>query len=179
MGSVAFHPIFELLEMFGIFEIRDRNLVRTPGPLHRLAVHELWPGPAFWCTEHDHRPTRSLRRVCRGTRCFLDLLYLCQDRIKRASQTLMHLGGDVAFREIWFIAVAADQVGQFLPADAREHGRICDLEPVEMKNRKNRTITCWIQKLIGVPTRRKRSRLRLTVADNARNDKIRVIECGA
>src|ERR1700722_10473414 len=84
MGPIALHPIFELLEMFGIFEIRDRNLVRTPGPFHRLAVDEFWPGPAFWRTEHDHRPTRSLRRVCRGTRRFLDPLYLRQDRIKRA-----------------------------------------------------------------------------------------------
>src|SRR5580704_16041337 len=81
---IALHPVFKLLEMFGIFEIRDRNLVCTPGPLHRLAIHELWPGPAFWRTEHDHGPTRPLHRLWRGTRRFLDLLYLCQDRIKRA-----------------------------------------------------------------------------------------------
>jgi hypothetical protein len=49
-----------------------------------------------------------------------------------------------------FIAVATEQVGQFLAADAGEHGRIGDLEPVEMNDRKNRTITRWIQKFIGV-----------------------------
>jgi len=91
----------------------------------------------------------------------------------------MHHGRDIAFHEMRFIAVTADKVGQFLPADAREHGRICDLEPVEMKDRKNRTITCWIQKLVRVPTRGKCPRLRLTVADNAGNDQIWVIECGA
>jgi hypothetical protein len=78
----------------------------------------------------------------------------------------MHYGRDIAFHKMRFIAVTADKVGQILPADAREHGRICDLEPVQMKDRKNRTITCWIQKLVGVPARGKCSRLRLAVADN-------------
>ena len=176
---VALHPIFELLEMFGIFEIRDRNLMRAPSPLHRLAVHEFWSGPAFWRAEHDHGPTRPLHRVRRGTRRLLDLVYLRKDRIKRAGQTLMHHGGNVAFHEMRFIAVTADQVGQFLAADAREHGRICDLEPVEMKDRKNRAVACWIQKLIGVPTRGKCARFRLAVADDAGDDQIRIVESGA
>ena len=121
--------------MLGILEVRDRNLMRTPSTLHRLAVHKLWPGPAFWRTEHNHRPTWPLRRVWRGTRRFLDLLYLRQDRIKCAGQSLMHHGRDIAFHKMRFIAVTADKVGQFLPADAREDRGICDLEPVEMKDR--------------------------------------------
>ena len=115
----------------------------------------------------------------RGTRRLLDLVNLRQDRIKRAGETLMHDGGNVAFDEMRFIAVAADQVGQFLAADAREHGRICDLEPVEMKDRKNRAITCRIQKLVGVPTGGKRAGFRLAVADDAGDDQIRIVESGA
>ena len=107
------------------------------------------------------------------------LVNLHNDLIKRASQTLMHHGWDGAFHEMRFIAVTADQVGQFPMADAGEHGRIGDLEPIEMKDRKNRTIPCRIQKLVGVPTRGKCSRFRLTVADDAGHDQTRIIECRA
>ena len=67
----------------------------------------------------------------------------------------MHDSGDVAFHKMRFVAVTPDQVGQFLAADAREYRRICDLEPVEMKDRKNRAIARGIEKLVGVPTRGK------------------------
>src|SRR6266478_7303340 len=163
--------------MFEVLEIRYRDLMRAPGPLHRLAVYELWPGPAFWRAEDDHGPTRPLHRIRRGTRRILDPVNLRYDRIKRAGQTLMHHGRDVAFHEKRFIAVTADQVGQFLVADAREHGRIGDLEPIEMKDRKNRAIARRIQKLVGVPTRGKCARFRLTVADDAGHDQIRIVEC--
>ena len=83
--------------------------------------------------------------------------------IKRAGQTLMHHGRDVAFNEMRFITVTADQVGQFPVADAGEHGRIGDLESVEMKDRKNRTITRGIQKLVRVPTCGQRTGFRLPV----------------
>src|SRR5665647_2095688 len=48
-----------------------------------------------------------------------------------------------------------------------------------MKDRKNRTITRRIQKLVGVPTRSKRAGLRLTVPDDAGHDQIRIVECRA
>jgi len=91
----------------------------------------------------------------------------------------MHHGRNVAFHKMRFVTVTADQVGQLLAADAREHGRICDLEPVEMKERKNRPITCRIQKLVGMPTRGKCTRLRLAVPDDAGDDQIRIVECRA
>src|ERR1700694_486608 len=56
---VAFHLILELLE------VRDWHLMRAPGPLHRVAVHELWPGPTFRRAEHDHGQTWPLHRVRR------------------------------------------------------------------------------------------------------------------
>ena len=77
------------------------------------------------------------------------------------------------------IAVTADQVGQFLAADAGEHRRIGDLEAVEMKDRKNRTVTRRIEKLVGVPARGQRARFRLAVADDAGDDQIRIVECRA
>src|SRR5580658_4248246 len=80
--AVALHPIFELLEMFGVLEIGKRDLMCAPSPLDRLAVHELWSGPAFWRAEHNHGPTRALLCPRRGTCHLLDFLNLHQDRIK-------------------------------------------------------------------------------------------------
>src|SRR6266436_9375856 len=60
---VALHPIFELLDVLRILEVRERHLMRAPSPLDWLAVHELWPGPAFWRAEDDHGPTRPLHRI--------------------------------------------------------------------------------------------------------------------
>src|SRR5271169_1737559 len=179
--SVAFHPIFELLDMFGILEVCDRYLVRAPGPLHRLAVHELWSGPAFWRVEHDHGPARTLHafRVTARPRLALNLANLLQNHIERTCETLVHQRWIIAFYEMRFVAVTADQVGQFLSADAGEHGRIGDLEPVEMKDRKNRTVTRRIEKLVGVPARGKCARFRFAVADNAGDDQIRIVESGA
>jgi hypothetical protein len=37
----------------------------------------------------------------------------------------------------------------------------------------------WIDELVRMPRRRQRSGLRLAVADNARDDKVRVVECRA
>ena len=67
---VALHPVFELLQMFGILEIRDRDLMRAPGSLDRLAVDEFRPGPAFGRAEDDHRPARPLHRLRRGRAAF-------------------------------------------------------------------------------------------------------------
>src|SRR5580693_5598034 len=77
------------------------------------------------------------------------------------------------------VTVTADQVGQFLAADAREHGRICDLETVEMQDRKNRAITCGIEKLIGVPARGQCAGFRLAIANHTGDDQIRIIERSA
>src|SRR5580704_17845294 len=112
MRPIAFHPAFELFDMLGILEVRDRDLMRAPGPLYRLPVDELGPRPAFWRPEHDHGPTRPNDGVRGGTRRSLDLVYLGYDCIERAGQSLMHLSRDVAFHEMRFIAVTADQVGQ-------------------------------------------------------------------
>src|ERR1700733_16043179 len=81
---IALHPVLELLEMFGVLEIGERDLMRAPGPLDRLAVHELWSGPAFWRAEHNHGPTWPLHRIRKGTCRLLDLVNFRQDRIKRA-----------------------------------------------------------------------------------------------
>src|ERR1700730_2663968 len=173
---IALHPIFELPEMFGILEIRDRHLMCAPGSFHRLAVDELRPGPAFWGTEHDHGPARSFHRFRSGPRHTLDLVNLRHYRIERPGQTLMYHGRYVAFHEMRLITVTTDQVGQFPAADAGEHGRIGYLESIEVKDWKNRAITRRVEKLVGVPARGERAGFRLAVADDTGDDQIRIVE---
>ena len=60
LRPVALHPVFELLQMFGVLEIGDRHLMRAPGALDRLAVDEFRAGPALGRAEDDHRPARAL-----------------------------------------------------------------------------------------------------------------------
>ena len=77
------------------------------------------------------------------------------------------------------VAVAAQQLGQFLAADASQHRRIGDLETIEMKDRKNRAIARRVQKLVGVPTGGQRAGFRLAIADDAGDDQIRIVEGSA
>ena len=178
LRPVALHPIFELLQMLGILEIGDRNLMCAPGALDRLAVDELRSGPALGRAEDDHRPARPLE-LCvsprtaphagsRESRSRID--------VERAGQTLMHQRRIVALDEMRLVAVAAHQVGQFLAADARQHRRVGDLEAVEMKDRKNRAVARGIEKFVGVPARGQRAGFRLAVADDAGDDQIRIVE---
>ena len=109
MRAVALHPVFELLEMFGVLEIGDRNLMRAPGPLDRLAVDEFRSRPALGRAEDDHGPARTLRASVspRDRAASLDLAYLRQNRIERSGETLMHDRRIVAFDEMRLVAVAA------------------------------------------------------------------------
>ena len=59
LGLVAPHPVFELPQMLGVLEVRDRHLMRAPGALDGLAVDDFRSGPAFRRAEDDHRPARA------------------------------------------------------------------------------------------------------------------------
>ena len=65
------------------------------------------------------------------------------------------------------VAVAAQQLRQFLPADAGQHRRVGDLEAVEMKDRKHRTVAGGVEEFIGVPTGGERAGFGLAIADDA------------
>ena len=77
------------------------------------------------------------------------------------------------------VAVAAQQLGQFLPADARQHRRVGDLEAVEMKDRKHRAVARGIEEFVGVPTGGERAGFRFAVADDAADDQVGIVEGGA
>ena len=139
--------------MFGLPEVGNRHLMGAPGSFHRQAVDEFRAGPAFERAEHDHRPagTRDDTGRTTGARNALNLADFRQDRIQRAGKGLVHHGGIGALHEMGLIAIAAQEVGQLLAADARQDGGIGDLEAVEMQDRKHGAIPRRIEKLVGVP----------------------------
>ena len=134
--------------------------MRAPSTFDGIAVDEFRSGPTLGRAEHDHGPARTFLafRLSARPRGALNLADLRENGIERTGQSLMHDRRIVAFDEMRVVAVAAHQLRQFLPADARQHRRIGDLEAVEVKDRKDRPITCGIQKLVGMPTRGQRSR---------------------
>ena len=91
----------------------------------------------------------------------------------------MHERGIVALDEMRIVAVAAQQFRQFLAADARQDGRIGDLEAVEMKDRKHRAIARGIEKFVGVPAGSQSAGFGFAIADDASDDQVRIVESRA
>ena len=60
--------------------------------------------------------------------------------------------------------------------DARQVTRICDLVAVQVQDRQHRAVARRIQELVAVPARRERPGLGFTVADDASDDEVRVVE---
>ena len=116
--------------------------MRAPGAFDRLAIDEFRPGPALWRAKHDHWPARTLQRSSPAGSAgrALDITNLKQNPVERPGKTLVHEAGIVTFDEMRIVAVAAQQVRQLLPADAGQHRRVGDLEPVQMKDRKHRAV---------------------------------------
>src|SRR3984957_9973632 len=91
----------------------------------------------------------------------------------------MYQRGIVTLNEMGIVAVAAQQLGQLLPADPSQHRWIGNLEAIEMKDRKYGAITRGIKKLVGMPTGSKRAGFGFSVANDATDNQIRVVEGGA
>ena len=91
----------------------------------------------------------------------------------------MHDRRIVALDEMRVVTIAAQQLRQFLAADAGQHGRIGDLETVEMKDRQHRAVARRVQEFVGVPAGGQCAGFRLAVADDAGDDQIGIVEGGA
>ena len=74
------------------------------------------------------------------------------------------------------VAVAAEQLIQFLVADAREHAGIGNFVAVQMQDRQHRAVGGGIEELVRVPARRQRAGLRFAVADDGSHDQIGIVK---
>ncbi len=80
--------------------------------------------------------------------------------------------------EQWPVAVPAHQRVELLLGDAREQRRVRDLVAVQVQDRQDGAVVARVEELVRVPARRQRARLRLAVADDARDEQVRVVERG-
>ena len=62
--------------------------------------------------------------------------------------------------------------------DARQNRRVADFVAVEVQDWQHRSVGNWIEKLVGLPCGRQRTRFRFTVADDAGDDQTGIVERG-
>src|ERR1019366_4472655 len=62
--------------------------------------------------------------------------------------------------------------------DAGEYGWVADLVAIEVQDRQHGSIGNWVEKLVGLPCGRQGACFRFTVADNAGDDQIGIVERG-
>ncbi len=179
VGVVALEPRLKHGEMVGVgLHLGQRHLVRSPGPLGGQPVDELRPGPPLGALEDDHRPCGP-GGVAGLARVLLDGGDLGDHRVERLRHQLVHLRRVVARDPVHLVPVALEQRGELLLGDARQHRGVGDLVPVEVKDRQHRPVGHGVQKLVGMPPGGERAGLRLTVADDAGDEQVGVVESGA
>ena len=106
----------------------------------------------------------------------LDLLDLVEHRVERGGELLVHRERVVTLDDVGMVAAAAQELAQLLARDAGEHGRVGDLVSVEVKDRQHRAVGRGVEELVRVPRRRQRPGLGLSVADDARDQEVGIVE---
>ena len=179
LGPIALHPGLKDADVLRMAPHRaHRHLVRAPVALLPLAVDLLRTSPALRSAHNDHRPHRAFRESALP-RVGLNPADVADDRLERRRHELVHQSGVVALDEMRRVSVSAKKRLKLLVTDARQHRGIGDLVAVEMQDRQHRAVAQRIEKLVGVPARRKRSRLRFAVADDRGDNEVRIVKGGA
>ena len=175
---VALHPLLEDFDVLRLLvHLAHRHLMRAPRILGALAVDFLRAGPALRRAKNDHRPARALDAALpTRARGGLNAPNFRDGLVERGGHQLVHLRRLAAFDEDRRVAVAAEQLIQFLVADAREHAGVGNLVAVEMQNRQHRAVRRRVEKLVRMPARRERPGLRFAIADDGGHDEIGVVE---
>src|SRR5207249_3064161 len=101
-----------------------------------LAVDFLGAGPALGRAQDNHRPARALKRtVVSGDA--LNALDLANGLIQRSRHELVHFWRLIAFDEDRRVAIASEQLVEFLVADPRQYARVGNLVAVEVEDRQH------------------------------------------
>ena len=157
-----------------LVHLSHRDLMRTPIILSTPAIDFLGASPTFGGAQHDHRPARAF--PCTIARVHLDALDVFHDGVKRRGHQLVHLFGVAALDEIGRIAIAAEELVELLVTDPGQDSGVRDFVTVQVQDRQNDPVGRRVQKLVGMPARRKRSGFRLAISDHARDNQIGVVE---
>ena len=156
-------------------QVGERHLVRAEGPFDLQAVDHLRPRPTLGRIQHDHRPART-RQVAVDAGILLDFLDLLHRRVERCGHGLVHQRRLVPLDKVRRPPIAAEQLFQFLMLDAGQDSRVGNLVAVQVQDRQHGAVRGRIEKLVGMPRRGQRTRLRLAVADDAGDHQIGVVQ---
>ena len=134
VGPVAEQPSLERLDVFRAGrQVVERNLVRAPVALGRLAVDLPRAGPPLRRAQHDHGPARAVR-LAGGARPLLDPRDLVERGVERRGHAPVHELRIGALDEMWLPAVAGQQALELLGLDPIEHRGIGDLVAVQVQD---------------------------------------------
>ena len=101
---------------------------------------------------------------------------ICSTAVSSAAAMAHASARLVSLDKIRCPSVAAEELFQFIAGDAGEDGGVGNLVPVEMEDRKYRSVGRRIEKFVGMPRRGKWSGFRLAIADDARDHETRIVE---
>ena len=178
LGLVALHPALKLRHMIGMLGIhQQRHLVRPEGSLDLQAIDRFWSCPALGRPEDDHRPART-HGVIIIPCVLLDLPDVLDGLVQGGGHELMHLFRLIPFHKVRRPAAASQKLLQFLVLYAGQHGRIADLVSIEVQDRQDGSVGNRVEQFVGLPGGRQGACFRFTVADDAGDDQIGIIEGG-
>ena len=155
--------------------LAHRHLMRAPVAFFPLAVDLLGTGPALRRAHDDHRPDRAFGKSILP-RVSLDATDFADHCFERSRHELMHRARLMPFDKMRRISVSTKKQFKLLVADPRQHCRIGDFIAVEMQDRQHGAVAHRVQKLVGMPARRKRSRLRFAITDNRGHNEVGIVE---
>lgn len=153
----------------------ERDLVGAPGVLDGQSVDLFGSCPALGGAQHDHGPAGALGRavLAGGPLVRADAV---QGGVHGGGQFPVDGGRVVAGDEQGVVAVAAQQLVQFLLGDAGQDRRVGDLVAVEVEDGQDGSVVDRVEELVTVPGGGERPRLGLAVADHAGHHQVRVVE---
>ena len=176
---VALHPLLENLEMLGLLvHVGDGHLMGTPEPFQELVVDLAWTGPALGTAKDDDGPPGP-EGLAGLPGLLLELPDLQDTVLQCGGHSLVHGVDIVALNEIWFVAVATEQILQLQVADTGEDCRVVDLVTVQVQYGKNSTVGDGIEELGAVPWGCQGTGLGLTITHHCQGNQVGVVEDSA
>src|SRR5215510_8354347 len=88
----------------------------------------------------------------------------------------MHEFRFITLDKIEPVTIAGKKMSQLLVAQTAQDRRIRDFVAVQMENGKDCSILCRIEKLVGMPAGRERTRFALSIANHAASDQSGIIK---
>src|SRR5256885_69585 len=105
--------------------------MRAPRSFDLLSVHCLWPGPALWGSQHDHRPLGQIRSIALAG-IALNAANLLHNVVERRGHQLMHLLRLMSLQEVSLPPVSGKQFCEVVIGHPAQDSRIGDLVSVQM-----------------------------------------------